>query len=580
VTPFRSNRLNLRHFGRCYGLFWGLCRFFDLGQATSAPLGRQVRMAQVVAEEIISPSFQPKRVGKERGERVPTARNALLSRTGTKRGKRDTPAVAVAPVNRRVTVQLSYKKMREGAATAAAQAHCRYIARDGHGLFDAANTGVPASEFSTPLTGEPHQFRVMLSPEDGAELDMESYTRSVMERVEAHVGQPLRWAAAVHTDTGQPHAHIVIRGLDRDGNPVRFDREWVQRGFRGLATEIATQCLGPRTRADLARQHSQEMRQHRWTDLDRELERQLAREGRRAPAARATFTQAHLTGRLLTLRQLGLVSQQRGRWVFADNWRQLLQQLGRRNDIVARMHEAIGGNTERYALGDDRAGTGVVRWKGEAASNFCALVEQPNGRVAYVELRDPQAALVQLGQVVNITQSEQAYPSVHLRSELKPHEQVTYRGRTWLDTLDVDMLGRSAAAERFAGHVAARRAFLAREGLDLRTVAREERQKLAQELATAHKRVAAPVTHEGQRAGTLTAQHVSPAGNVYALFLDADGRHASVLPWRKEMRGWLGQAVRVGVVDKRVRMEPLKEDPQRARPGTRQNRTQRGDVER
>jgi type IV secretory pathway VirD2 relaxase len=108
------------------------------------------------------------------------------------------------------------------------------------------------------VQGEKHQFRFILSPEDGEELDMPSYVRRFMAQVEKDLGRRLDWAAVNHHDTDNPHAHIVIRGVDRHGLPVRFDREYISNGMRARAQELATLDLGPRTQLDLQRARARE----------------------------------------------------------------------------------------------------------------------------------------------------------------------------------------------------------------------------------------------------------------------------------------------------------------------------------
>jgi hypothetical protein len=48
---------------------------------------------------------------------------------------------------------------------------------------------VESCVFEQELAGEKHQFRIVLSPEDGHALDVEEYVRSYMERLEADLRQ-------------------------------------------------------------------------------------------------------------------------------------------------------------------------------------------------------------------------------------------------------------------------------------------------------------------------------------------------------------------------------------------------------
>ena len=57
-----------------------------------------------------------------------------------------------------------------------------------------------------------------------------------MSQVERDLGRKIEWAAVNHFDTGHPHAHIVVRGVDRDGHELRFEqklhRQWHAAGER------------------------------------------------------------------------------------------------------------------------------------------------------------------------------------------------------------------------------------------------------------------------------------------------------------------------------------------------------------
>jgi type IV secretory pathway VirD2 relaxase len=135
-------------------------------------------------------------------------RNAILARLrGTRRGARS--AARVHPLQahaRRVVVKAHLLRMGPTAAKAAAL-HVRYIERDGvekdgskGKLYDAQGT-VRARVFEQPRAGEKHQFRFIVSPEDGSELDLTAYVRRLMATVERDIGSKMEWAAVNHFDT-------------------------------------------------------------------------------------------------------------------------------------------------------------------------------------------------------------------------------------------------------------------------------------------------------------------------------------------------------------------------------------------
>ena len=265
------------------------------------------------------PIFRPK-FGKSTKTRSGAGfRNALLAAVvaaGVRRrrmaaaGRRnvrvavDRPGVGA----RRVIVKARYVKMTPFGAKAA-KLHLRYIERDGverdgskGRLYDAEGPA-RADAFQEPRLGEKRQYRLIVSPEDAAELDLTTYVRRLMARVERDLGQALEWAAVNHHDTDHAHAHIVLRGVDARGQEVRIDREYISSGLRWRAQELATWELGPRTELEMQRTRGREIAQERYTSLDREIERRA--EGRAVdlgaaagPARRRGIDRATLLARL------------------------------------------------------------------------------------------------------------------------------------------------------------------------------------------------------------------------------------------------------------------------------------------
>jgi hypothetical protein len=214
------------------------------------------------------------------------------------RGARGHVAVGAPSVlSRRLVLKARVVPMRAGGAKAAAL-HLRYIQRDGverdgsKGVLYGPGGDADAEAFEQPIAGEKHQFRFILSPEDGDELEMTSFVRRFMAQVEKDTDQRLDWAAVNHFNTGNPHAHILVRGVDRDGQGVRFDRQYISNGMRARAQELVTLELGPRTALDIQRARAREITQDRVTSLDRDLAKRAVDgiitlrgdDGRRPPA--------------------------------------------------------------------------------------------------------------------------------------------------------------------------------------------------------------------------------------------------------------------------------------------------------
>ena len=126
--------------------------------------------------------------------------------------------------SRRVIVKVNLVKMG-GQGTQAQSLHMNYIARDNAApenergsIYDKNNDIADADEFQKCGKNDRHQFRIIVSAEDGKEiLDLRSFTRDIMMQMEEDLGTRLDWVAANHYDTATPHTHIVIGGKNDDG---------------------------------------------------------------------------------------------------------------------------------------------------------------------------------------------------------------------------------------------------------------------------------------------------------------------------------------------------------------------------
>jgi hypothetical protein len=109
-----------------------------------------------------------------------------------------------------------------GKGLAAAWAHLRYIQRDGvaregegGGLYGRDTDLADGKAFLGQAEGDRHQFRFILSAEDGDQYpDLRPLTRRFMAQLEGDLGTRLDWVAADHLDTGHPHSHVMLRGVD------------------------------------------------------------------------------------------------------------------------------------------------------------------------------------------------------------------------------------------------------------------------------------------------------------------------------------------------------------------------------
>ncbi|HWJ68976.1 MAG TPA: relaxase/mobilization nuclease RlxS [Sphingobium sp.] len=237
-----------------------------------------------------------------------------------------------------------------GKGQAGARAHLRYIQRDGvtregapGELYGPETDQADGKAFLDRSTGDRHQFRFIVSAEDGSEYpDLKPYVRRLMAQAEQDLGTKLDWVAVDHFNTDQPHTHIMLRGVDDQGQNLVIAREYIAHGFRERAAELATLDLGPRTDQEIEARLRHDVEQERLTAIDRRLLRRMDDDRIVTAASNDPFQQSVAAGRLRKLGELGLARDQGGgRWQLADGLDDTLRRLGERGDIIRTMQREL-----------------------------------------------------------------------------------------------------------------------------------------------------------------------------------------------------------------------------------------------
>jgi type IV secretory pathway VirD2 relaxase len=175
------------------------------------------------------------------------------------------------------------------------RAHGRYIARERatHG-GDPKAVGFNATEESIDIaaqlegwqkTNDERLWKLIVSPEFGDRVDLKRLTRDLISQMETDLGTRLEWVAAAHFNTEHPHVHVALRGVGAEARPLRLSRDFIREGIRHLTEDLCTRQLGYRTEFDAADAQRREVRQHRYTSLDRIIER----DANKADAADSPF---------------------------------------------------------------------------------------------------------------------------------------------------------------------------------------------------------------------------------------------------------------------------------------------------
>ncbi|AYQ80764.1 DUF3363 domain-containing protein [Pseudomonas aeruginosa] len=330
-------------------------------------------------------------------------------RPGSRQGRGHTAArfagAKLTPMSRRVTVKTLLVNQRNASPQSLAK-HLRYIERDGAGrdgepgrAYGPQTDHADLDAFKERCQDDRHHFRFIVSPEDGAELDdLRTYTRHLMNRMEADLGTRLDWVAVDHWNTDNPHTHLIVRGRDDTGRDLVIAGDYIAHGFRHRAAELATEWLGPRTELEIQQTWQREVKQERWTSLDRTLQREVGEDDRvrieRFNEPTLQRQRLLLIGRLQRLQRLGLADEvQPSTWAIHADAEKTLRALGERGDIIRTMQRAMSGQPRELAVfepaDDGRTLVGRVAAKGladELHDRGYLVIDGVDGKAHYVAL--------------------------------------------------------------------------------------------------------------------------------------------------------------------------------------------------
>ena len=334
--------------------------------------------------------------------------------------------------SRRVIVKVHLVKM--GAYGKDAQRHhLDYIQRDSAAregetglLYSRDEVMIDGEEFHERGMDDRHQFRVIVSPEDGKELgDLRSYTRNVMAQMERDLGSKLDWVAANHYDTANPHSHVVIRGVTETGSTLIIPRDYISHGMREAAEHIATLELGPSTQIDVAKKLALSVRHDRFTSIDRNLlakaQNQIV-DLSKLPLDGSDWSQRFEKWRVKYLSSLGLAEKVGfGKWRLDDNFERTLRRMGDRGDILKAYHRAMARAKLDRSLDSEpiydpaeklaRSITGRVIEKGvldDVNDRSYIILDTMQGEALFVET-DREANLAQIERGMVVTAGPQTY---------------------------------------------------------------------------------------------------------------------------------------------------------------------------
>ena len=257
--------------------------------------------------------------------------------------------------SRRVIVKVNLVRTG-GQGYAAQKLHLDYIKRDSAALegekgnvYSKDQVFADSDEFAEKGKDDRHQFRVIVSPEDGKDIgSLSLFTKNFMSQMERDLESKLDWVAANHYDTANPHTHIVIRGKRDNGDDLVIPKKYISYGMREVAEDIATRELGPVTQIDVAKRLALETRQERFTSIDRDLLsvaesnivnlNEIKQDG-------TDWSQRFKIWRVKHLAKMGLAEKVGwNRWRLEGGFERTLRRMGERGDILKAYHRAMSAS--------------------------------------------------------------------------------------------------------------------------------------------------------------------------------------------------------------------------------------------
>ncbi|MBL4595876.1 MAG: DUF3363 domain-containing protein [Robiginitomaculum sp.] len=348
----------------------------------------------------------------------------------------------------------------------AAGAHLRYIQRDGvtpegqrGELYGRDNDRVDGKAFFDRSEDDPHQFRIIVAPEDGAEFsELKPFIRDLMAQAESDLGTKLDWVAVDHFNTGHPHTHIIIRGRDDKGGDLIIARDYISRGLRERARDLATLELGPESEDGIQKKMAREIRTERFTRIDRSILSEADKGILTVATKRDTNPRqlTHRMGRLKKLKSMGLAEELKpGVWKLAERTETVLRQLGQRGDIMKTMQHALKqagidrGATDYKVFDAGQPNTKpvgkivAIGLSNELQDHHYVVVDGVDGKFHYAKIGrlskyDPPSK----GMVVTLRgrdtnkqsqQSRQVTARMFIESHVPFRDLASADGATWLD---------------------------------------------------------------------------------------------------------------------------------------------------
>jgi type IV secretory pathway VirD2 relaxase len=491
--------------------------------------------------------------------------------------------------SRRVLVKaLPVRHRIAGRRAVPLSAHVAYLKREGvtrdgaptH-MFDAGSDRADDRAFAERCKDDRHHFRIIVSPEDAAELtDLREYTRDLVRQMEADLGTRLEWIGVDHWNTDNPHVHVLVRGVTDQGADLVMARDYISHGLRSRAEELAFAELGPKPEHAVQLALDRDVTAERWTRLDTEIGRAADELGvidlrPERPGPEDPQLRRLMVGRLQHLAKMRLAAEgEPGQWAIAEGAQTRLRELGARSDIIRTIGNALRDRGQERPLDSYAVVSGTMEKpiagrlidKGlhdELTGTAYAVIDGTDGRTHHVRFPGTEALEQSppLGGIVEVRaigKPGEPKPTLILatRSDIDLSAQVRARGATWLDHRLIER-GAGIADGGFGAEVRramdARTDHLVRQGLARRfgertvfergmldTLRRRELDSVGAKIAGETGMAYRP-TQAGEKVAGVVRQRLALSSGRFAII--DDGLGFRLVPWASTLEQQLGRQV-------------------------------------
>lgn len=390
-----------------------------------------------------------------------------FSRKGVKSSNYNPPAF-----NQRVIIKATYKILANPAeARRSLKMHMGYIMREGTGdspPFSPDQKHMDSENIKN-FTNDDNEktFRFIISPENAKmfkdDAEFKNYIQDVMTQLSHDLQIPqLNWMAVNHYNTDNPHCHVLLKGLSKEGKDVTIPKEYLKSNFRKMSEEIATNYLGARSIEDLQTAKYAEVDAERFTGIDAKIiVSALNNVFIPLPSAKAITKLEKEETRLMTLRlhtltRLGLVKQfDKSSYAVHPDLKEKLQAMPLEKDIIKKLahlakKHSIDKNINYRPNVETPPITGTVIDKGyfdEATESKYIILLDINRMTHYIKLSkysEISGNESNIGDLVTISskaslsrdkQKEFISVMVDKLSTMPLNDQIDYNGITYLDRI-------------------------------------------------------------------------------------------------------------------------------------------------